>query len=411
MIETIDDLLKIDRAFAREAYDWENRKRWLKLPFPMTEYEERITKTRNKMVEHGLDCLLIYGNEFCKNSTEWISGFQSIGGDVIIAIPLSGEPMLTTNAIFHSAPMHSFFHRTWFRDIRPANMPHTVGHPVTIEQNLAEYLSDTGLSKGKIGVEGDDVMPRLLWTDLNHILANAVMVPVSITLQLRSVKSPLEIAIIREAGEATGKGLIAAYEAAQVGARECDIAAEAYRAMSYSADYFTHMMISSGENCGLKHEYPSRRALKNGDMVYVDLGVSYCGYVTDATRTFCVGKAGDTERRLLDCGLAMYEAVVSATKPGVSIVELQDIAIAVAKKAGLLQYHWPIGGFGHGTGCEMSELPRLGWRSKYVLEAGNTFALEPMVTMQGVGCGVVEDIILVTETGCSALTEAPRKLW
>ena len=361
MAELVAEMIQRDIAFAHEPYDWASRKQWADIPFPKEEYEERLCKVRRRMEEEELDCLLIYASSSRKKGAEWISGFLPIGGEVIIAIPLKGELMMTTNGVYHCAPMHSFFHKTWIRDARPAHLPGSVENPVTVADHVVAYLGDTGLLSRRIGVEGMEAMPYGLWSGLQERLCGTKLLPASITPALRAVKSPREIAILEVAGEATGKGLLAAYEAARAGCRECDLAGEAYRAMAYAADYFTHMMVSSGKNCGLKHLYPSTRALERGDMVYVDLGVSYRGYVTDATRTFCIGPAGEQERKLLDCGLAMYEAVVEAAKPGVAVCQLQDLALEV--------------------------------------------------TMQGKGCGVIEDIILITENGCRALTEAPRKLW
>jgi Xaa-Pro dipeptidase len=145
-------------------------------------------------------------------------------------------------------------------------------------------------------------------------------------------------------------------------------------------------------------------------MVFMDIGVHHQGYNTDTARTLCAGTVGKRQREVLDCGLAMFEAVVAAAKPGVRVVELQDIAQGIADDSGYGEYYWPTG-FGHGIGTNIAELPNLHWKSETVLQAGHIFALEPMIVIQGFGCGVMEDQILITETGARSLTPAKYRVW
>jgi Xaa-Pro dipeptidase len=188
------------------------------------------------------------------------------------------------------------------------------------------------------------------------------------------------------------------------------MSAAAHAAMAAHTDYIGHCMIVGGPRAGLKHLYPSPRKLEDGDMVFMDMGVHYKGYNTDTARTLCAGTMGKKQREVLDCGLDMFEAAVEAAKPGVRVIELQDIAQGIADRSGYGEYYWPTG-FGHGIGTNIAEFPSLHWKSEIVLEPGHIFALEPMIVIHGFGCGVMEDQILIEEDGARSLTPAKKKVW
>ena len=406
---TPEEFIQRCSAFGTEPYGWETRKPYLSLVFPMEEYELRLEKVRKAMEAEGLDYMLFFGSGANKGSIEWLKGFPASEGDAIAIVPKKGDVMLTSNGIYHCSPMHSLIHRTWVKDFRPAHMPGAFRPAVKLMDYVQDYIREHNVQHVRIGIENGDIMSHAMWEELQHVLRENELAEADIGLRIRAIKSPREIAWIEQACRVSDKGLMTAIVAARPGMRECDLAALIYAAMADGSDYFFHMMISSGEACGLKHDYPSSRRMEDGDMIYVDLGISAYGYITDTSRTWCVGHTGEFEHRLLDCGLEMYQAVVEKAKPGITPHQLQQAAFAVAGKHNLQEYFWPI--LGHGIGTEISEMPHLGWGNQTPLQAGNVFALEPMVTKLGVGCGVIEDVILITENGCRALTDAPRKLW
>ncbi|MET8747841.1 M24 family metallopeptidase [Streptomyces sp. NPDC004728] len=102
------------------------------------------------------------------------------------------------------------------------------------------------------------------------------------------------------------------------------------------------------------------------------------------------------------------EAVLAEARPGARVADLQDLAQGIAEDAGYGAHYWPTG-FGHGIGTNIAELPSLHWKSETVLQPGHVFALEPMIFIQGLGCGVMEDQVLVTDTGALSLPPPARR--
>ena len=173
------------------------------------------------------------------------------------------------------------------------------------------------------------------------------------------------------------------------------------------------------------HGIPSkRRVLREGDIVSVDLGATYKGYVGDTAYTFAVGSMSEASLKLCDTAReALYAAIPCAATGG----KLGDISAAVqnyceARGCSLVREYT-----GHGVGRNMHEdpcVPNVGTAGHGVkLRAGMTLAIEPMVcagkpqirvlddkwtvvTRDGKRAAHYEHTIAVTNNGPVILTEA-----
>ena len=234
-----DAYTNIDLSFERVPYDWESRKQWLEMPFPMEEYEVRLANVRKMMAAEGFDALLIYGGiSWLNGDIRYLSNFYTIIGNTIIGVPLQGEVMLATDSIFHFAPMHSFAHLTWIKDFRPGLLPGTgVGHgggdPDNISRHVRDFIVEHTLADKRLGLVGGRFIPAEV---INPITAEFPKIEItSATMpywRVKSIKSPREIVVMEEAASATAKGLEAAMERAEPEATELDVAAAASEAMA-----------------------------------------------------------------------------------------------------------------------------------------------------------------------------------
>ena len=226
----------------------------------------------------------------------------------------------------------------------------------------------------------------------------------------RKIKSPLEIATIRRAAEITGIGIRTAISLCVPGVTERAASAALHGAMfAAGADYpaFEPAVASGPLRAGLKHCAPTWRAFEPGDLVFIDTGAIVDGYYTDVSRTVAVGDPSDEARRLLAAGEILYAELVKLSTPGTALSELHEHAIRIADELGYGEHYMP-GGFGHGIGCMLFESPSLRYQvTTDVLEPGMTFAFEPMIIVDGLGTAVVEDTMLVTNTGIEPLSGLP----
>lgn len=164
-----------------------------------------------------------------------------------------------------------------------------------------------------------------------------------------------------------------------------------------------------GSRSSLPHGVPGKRALKDGDIVLLDLGCIVESYCSDLTRTFVFGTIpGNWFEEIYKVTLTAQLAALGAIRPGVSCRDADAVARDIITEAGYGKYFGH--GLGHGVGLEIHEAPRLNQHSETILQPGMAVTVEPGIYIPGQGGVRIEDLVLVTETGCEILTKLPKDL-
>ncbi|MDR0888781.1 MAG: aminopeptidase P family protein, partial [Coriobacteriales bacterium] len=183
-----------------------------------------------------------------------------------------------------------------------------------------------------------------------------------------------------------------------------------YWLRSHGADGLAfESIIASGPNAANPHAVPSGRVLEAGDLVVCDYGARYHGYDADMTRTVCVGKPTDEQRRIYDATLAAQTAVLEALKPGVTGAEMHQLAADTMDEYGDYSKYF-MHALGHGVGLFIHEEPTLAPRVDKPLVPGNVVTVEPGIYVKGL-CGVrIEDYGVITQDGFEDFTRSPHRL-
>lgn len=152
--------------------------------------------------------------------------------------------------------------------------------------------------------------------------------------------------------------------------------------------------------------------MREGTTVMVDMNGNFNGYQTDLTRVWRLGNVSGVAERAHNLSIAILRRLEKISMPGLPVSEMAAEAYSMVEKEGLLEYfmgHRQQAGFiGHGVGIQLNELPVIMTRSKEVLAAGMTLAIEPKFVIPGVGAVGVENTYLVTPDGLENLTPAPE---
>jgi Xaa-Pro aminopeptidase len=235
---------------------------------------------------------------------------------------------------------------------------------------------------------------------------------------MRFIKSPREIALMREVTRVTGLGIMEAMREAAPGKYEYELMAAAEwvfrRHNSQGPGYFP--LSASGPNTVYSHYHRGLRKLQDGDIVQFDYAPDLKYYTSDVSRVFPAnGKFSPRQREFYTIYLRLYQALMGAIRPGVPITQVANEAGAkmgeiiasfkftdpkIKEAATKFAAGWQSGrarnGLGHGLGMEVHDVTS----RRESLQPGELFTIEPAISIPDENLAMrIEDAILITEKG------------
>lgn len=205
-----------------------------------------------------------------------------------------------------------------------------------------------------------------------------------------TIKSPQEIALMREAGKINAEALSAARAAARAGATTADLDAAAEDVLkkhgvtspfkNYPGPYPYPTSTTISVNEELVHGIPGKRKLKDGDIVSIDCGTLYEGFVADSAISVGIGEISQQAKKLLEVTQKALEIGISTMIDGNHVGDIGAAVEQYVRSCGFYVTHTYTG---HGVGRQMHEGPSVPNFGKpgtgMLLKNGMTIALEPMV--------------------------------
>ncbi len=217
--------------------------------------------------------------------------------------------------------------------------------------------------------------------------------PCAVVDRLRAIKSPAEIACLREAAALTRARMERVPALLEAGMTERDLA----RAFGPGA------MVQFGATTSRPNEVAGDRELREDDPIVIDAGDRVEGYRSDLTRTFCFGEPSARLREVHRVVREAEDAAIGAARPGGRAEDVDLAARRVIESAGFGAFFTHRGG--HGLGLDFHEQPICVRGNAAPLEPGMALTAEPGVYLPGELGVRIEDDILVTERGPELLSE------
>jgi Xaa-Pro aminopeptidase len=364
----------------------------------------RVEKAQRARGDAGLDALLVWKDENVRYLTDLRP--QLIAGKSTVlngALLVDGEAPI----LFCSGGEKDRVERTmpWITEAHIA--------PIMEERSLIEgfvksvigpVLSDRGLERCRLGV---DEASMILFEEIARQLPHVTMVDGDSAMQgSRRIKLPGEIVLLEEATAIADAVTASAVRGVIEGVRENDVAAEAMHALYRLGGEYAHVttpFVASGEHMSPPNRISSDKIVRNGDLVFIDIGASWSGYYGDVARTMICGTPSRRQREIFTAVHAGLRAGIAEMRPGRTNVDAARAIKAAAGQFGLGHRFLSLF-MGHGVGIGSNEPPYIGedlpGSPEYEFEPGMVFALEPLIWVDGVrgGGGVrLEDMILVTD--------------
>ena len=268
-----------------------------------------------------------------------------------------------------------------------------------------------GVDGKRIGVEPRQL--RLL--EFRHVKAGAPEAEYpdasDVLSQLRLKKDKAEVDAMRRAVKIAQDGLEATIPLIKIGMTERELASElVMQLLKHGSDSELPFapIVSSGLNGANPHASPSDRKLQAGDLLVVDWGAAYGGYISDLTRTFAVGEVDAECQKIHKIVQEANAAGRAAGKPGVPCADVDIAARGVIEKSGYGKYFTHR--TGHGIGMEGHEDPYMRGDNMQLLEVGMAYTVEPGIYLPNRNGVRIEDNMVITENGAESLSNMPREI-
>ena len=282
-------------------------------------------------------------------------------------------------------------------------------NPSEWESVFRKAAQSLGLDGKRIGVEPRQM--RLL--EFSHVKAGAPEADfpdaTDVLSGLRLRKDKAEVDAMRTAVKIAQDALEATILQMKIGMTEKELASELVMQLlkhgSESEMPFAPI-VSSGPNSANPHASPSQRKIQAGDLLVVDWGAAYDGYISDLTRTFAVGEVDEEYKKIHKIVQESNAAGRAAAKPGVPCANVDIAARDVIEKSGYGKYFTHR--TGHGIGMEAHEDPYMRGDNMQLLEPGMAFTVEPGIYLTGRNGVRIEDNMVITENGAESLSDMPR---
>ncbi|GAB1472312.1 aminopeptidase P family protein [Chloroflexota bacterium] len=284
-------------------------------------------------------------------------------------------------------------------------------NPLEWDDAFRKAAQALGLDGKRIGVEPRSL--RLL--EFRHVKAGAPEADFpdacDVLADLRLRKDSAEVDAMRKAVKIAQNALEATLPQIKIEMTEKTIAAELVTQLLKHGSEFEipfAPIVSSGPNSANPHASPSDRKLQAGDLLVVDWGAAYEGYISDLTRTFAVGEVDAELQKIHKIVQDANAAGRAAAKPGVSCADVDKATRDVIENAGYGKYFTHR--TGHGIGMEGHEAPYIRGDNMQLLEPGMAFTVEPGIYLTGRNGVRIEDNMMVTEDGAECLSDMPREI-
>jgi Xaa-Pro aminopeptidase len=393
-------------AHGQFRVDYEHR------PDPHVLREKRVARARAEMQAAGLDALLLWKDE----NVRYLTGLraQLIAGKTTLLngclLVDDAAPILLASG---GEVQRARVVMPWIEELHTVPIMEARG----LVRGAVEHTIGPLLERYGIGTLGLDESAYCQVEALKELAPSVALADGDAVMQrARLIKFPEEIAFIEEACAIAEGVLEMAIDAIRPGVRETDVVAEAMRELYRLGGELSHVatpFVASGEHMAPPNRIPSDKIIRNGDVVFIDIGAMWSGYFGDIGRTVI---CGTPRRHQQEVYTAVYQALAAATDAMRAGSTNDDVARAARDAAGAhnLADNFISLFIGHGVGIGANEPPYIGENlpgaETVVLQEGMTFAVEPLIWTPGTrgGAGVrLEDTILVTPDGGRPLDRAP----
>lgn len=386
------------------------------LEFTKQEYQSRVEKVKEKMVERGIDVLLVTDPA----NMNYLTGYNAWSFYVhqMVAVMLDEEEPLWIGRFMDAiaARKTAWLNHDNIIGYSDIYVQSDVRHPMDY---VADVLNKRGKGDKRIAVEMDNYyFTAQCYVSLQKGLPNAKFEDAKHLVNwVRVIKSDTEIEFMKRAGKIMEKGMKDVIDYLEAGVRKCDMAAEIYRTFTsgteeFGGDYASIVpLMPTGVDAGACHLTWTDEKYKDGDIVIFELAGCYQRYHSPMSRTISLGKPTKKLEETVKITIEGLNKALDFIKPGVAVEEVEAVWADNLKKYGLFKESR----IGYSTGLNYPP----DWGEHTIsIRPGDKTIIQPNMTLHVIPGMYYEDFgveiseaIRVTENGAETLANFPRELF
>lgn len=390
-----------------------------RLEIPAAEHRARLSALREALETAGFGAMCVFGPV----RIGYLTGFHFIPTErpIVLVVPVDGEPALLVprlegEHVAHQGAVVETVH----------TYPEYPGggsgkHPMLHLKDLVAQVAPGARLVADLAGYGDR------WGYRGPTLEAVMNRPVALRLELvddrRMVKSPAEVALVREACRWGDRAHRAMQDRMVAGASELEVSQAA--SLETTAAMLRELggryvpksregrpanaMFIRGTNTANPHGNHAGGGLRMGDTIVTGAYGVVGAYESELERTMFFGAPTGEQERYFGAMLVAQDAAFTAIRPGRTCAEVEaDVVRFIAADLGMAAYtrHHT----GHSFGLEGHEYPFLDLDDHTEVRPGMILSVEPGIYVPGLGGFRHSDTVVVTESGCERLSLYPREL-
>lgn len=352
--------------------------------------QDRVERVLENMNKKGLSQMVISDPaDIFFLTGRWINP-----GERLLALYLNqnGKHKILINRLF-TVPEDLGVEKVWFFDTDDS---------VGLLNSCIDHSSALGIDK--------NLAARFLLPLIDMNSATKYVLASDCVGKVRSCKDDTERNLMREASRVNDQAMAEFVKNVRAGVTERQVAEsmeKIYRSFGAEGHSF-EPLVAFGQNAAMGHHAPDDTTLKEGDCVLIDVGCRKDSYCADMTRTFFFKSTSEHAQKIYNIVLKANEAAEAMIKPGVKFCEIDRAARSIIEEAGYGKEFTHR--LGHSIGIEVHEVGDVSCVNQDEVRPGMTFSIEPGIYVEGEVGVRIEDLVLVTETGCEVLNHYTKEL-
>lgn len=392
-----------------------NERKIAMLPFDCLEYQERIRKTKVRMVNEGIDVLLIT-DPANMNYLSGYDGWSFYVHQMLILLVDEDQPIWIGRGMdANVAKVTTWLYHENIIPYPDDYVQSITKHPMDF---IANILTEIGQDKRNIGVEMDAYyFTALCYERLKLGLPNARLKDGTLLVnRVRMIKSDMEIEYMKRAARIVEKAMQVGVDSIGDGVRECDVVANIYHAQisgthEFGGDYPSIVpLLPSGKKTSTPHLTWSDDRYHKGDTVILEVAGCYKRYHSPLARTAVIGEPSQRVKDLSDVVLEGINTTLEGVKPGLTCEEVEAVWRRTIEKRGYqkdsrlgysIGLNYPPDWGEHTASIRKGDLT--------VIQPNMTFHMIAGIWFDDYGVEFSESL-RITENGCELFANFPREL-